>query len=64
MLLVPQDISWGHTSTTNPRPRLLGGLHCLLQVQAANPVKVLKCLTKLKRSLCSSPLSGTLNFSL
>ena len=31
---------------------------------SANPVKVFKCVTQLKRSLCSPPLSGTLNFSL
>ena len=40
----------------SPRPLLLA--------ISANPVnfKVFKCLTKLKRSLCSSPLSGILNF--
>ena len=31
---------------------------------SANPVKVFMCFTMLNRSLGSSPLSGTLNFSL
>ena len=44
------------TSGFSPRPVLLP--------ISANPVKVFRCFTKLKRSLCSSPLSGTLNFSL
>ena len=44
------------TSGFSPRP--------LLSAISANPVKVFKCFTKLNRSLCSSPLSGTLNFSL
>ena len=37
--------------------------HLLLTI-SASPVKVFKCFTKLSRSLCSSPLSGTLNLSL
>ena len=42
----------------------LGFAFPLLLAICANPVKVFRCLTKLKRSLCSSPLRGTLNFSL
>ena len=31
---------------------------------SVSPVKVFKCFTKLDRSFCLWPLSGTLNFSL
>ena len=37
--------------------------HLLLAI-SANPVKVFKYFMKLNRSLCSLPLSGTLDFSL
>ena len=55
-LLVPQHdmaiLTWGFS------------LRCLLLAISANLVKVFKCFMKLNRWLCSSLLSGTLNFSL
>ena len=44
------------TEDFSPRP--------LLFAISANPQKVFKCFTMLDRSLGSSPLGGTLNFSL
>ena len=44
------------TSGVSPRPLLLA--------ISASPVKDFKCFTKLNKSLCLSPHSGTLNFSL
>ena len=37
--------------------------HLLLSI-SSNLVRAFKCFTKFNRSLCSSPLVGTLNFSL
>ena len=58
--LLPQKARYGNFKTSESRfsPR-----HLLLSI-SANPVKVFKCFTHLNWSLCSSPLSGTLNFSL
>ena len=49
-----------------PNPTFLSQKNTLksLILVSANPVKAFKCVTKLRRSLCSLPLSGTLNFSL